>query len=190
MPFEGLCPSEFRNNSRLKPSKNGYVTNKLLPEGKHPALVAEKHFKKVSGVEDGKAPQGVTATHDDLLLKTFLKDEEIGSPFTGYIAKKGIIPYYKTRLKEKAVNINANKVNETFANMLSLFQIGGDLAREIGDELIHRLSAKIEEQLAEEKYIFDKIEAELYHKYKAKFDAEIRQIEKQLSSAPIKSSNR
>ena len=41
----------------------------------------------------------------------------------------------------------------------------------------------------EEKCIFDKIETDLYNKYKAKFHAEIRQIEKQLSSAPIKNSN-
>lgn len=190
----------------------GYITDKLIPgeliKGKHPALVSEALFMQVNTQQNGKAERRSTSNHEDLPLKTFAKEEETGNPFTGYVAKKGNIPYYKTRNRGKAVNINAKKLNKAFEAMMSRFKISPELHEPLKEKVLEKLRVELIEQMElekalnkefkgikkkleaiEEKYLLDKIGEETYLKFREKYLAELRENEAQLSTVPIKSSN-
>ena len=192
----------------------GYVTHKLIPNktivGKHPALVSEELFLKANNVSNQTKGDDIreNKSHESLPLKSFMKDEDTQAPFTGYIAKKGDIPYYKTRGSEKAVNINAKKVNTAFMQMLQYFELG----EENLDKLEAKVNSKIREKLADhlsverrikaeqkalktkqeslvEKYVEGEIEVETYHQLKEKYGNRIIEIQNQISSFSVNSSN-
>ncbi len=209
----GLTTKEKHLGALLgNPFYAGFITHNLIPgeivKGKHTPLVTEALFLKVNTVEEGKTQQRVTTTNNNLPLKTFMKEEESGSPFTGYIAKKGDIAYYKTRFKETAVNLNADLMNETVKRMLTDFAIDpalksvlkqkmlASVQNKMADQLALEITLKKEKKAAEnqleklhEKFVKDEITAETYRKFKTKLEAEISEKERQLNKAPIKSSN-
>jgi site-specific DNA recombinase len=215
---EKLRPRGFATKERhlgllmANPFYAGYITDKLIPEelikGKHPAIVSEALFLKVNAKDETQPKRRTTSHNEELPLKTFAIEEESGIPFTGYIAKKGDIPYYKTRSRKKAVNINARKLNSTFGRMLALMRIQPELKDALKEKVMAKLTTELTEQMElekalskqvkeieikleslEEKFVLDKISEESYLKFKAKYTQELRENQAQLSQVPIKSSN-
>ena len=185
---------------------SSHISGQVI-KGNHPALISEAIFLKVNGKEPGM-PQRCTTKHEMLPLKTFMKEEESGIPFTGYISKKGSIPYYKNRYKGKAVNINAKKVNEAFKEMLRQWSIHKDTSDILKDKVNGALNQKLKEQLElekalvkiendlesrlerlEEKFVNDEISTAIYHKHRLKIESEIVDNRKKLINTPFKSSN-
>ena len=217
---EKLGPLGFTTQERHvgqlleNPFYAGFVRDKLIPneivKGKHPALVSEKVFIEVNDEKSHKRGQELRSTkeHDDLPLKTFMVDEDTGMPFTGYIAKKGDIPYYKNRHKNKAVNINARKVNGVFKEMLKGLEIKPENKKEYEELVMQKVMELLKDNLEdektltkelralklkmnnlEEKFIDDVISQDIFEKHKLKINAKISAIEKQINKTPIKRSN-
>lgn len=100
----------------------GYVTGNLvggkLIKGEHPALIDLKTFLKANELL-GQAPgAGIPkqSRHDELPLKTFMRDEISGQPLTGYKTKGNW--YYKVKEAEIPVNISARILNQLFITSL------------------------------------------------------------------------
>ena len=190
----------------------GYVTGNLvegkLIKGKHPALVDLQTFLKANEML-GKAPgKNIPKKnrHDELPLKTFIKDELSNQPLTGYKTKGHW--YYKVKEAEIPMNIRADKLNELFVTNLSQFEYNRKFKSKIKEQLLQRFkelsSSTVEEnkllrkqltekerqlESMEERYVTGSLTSELYEKYARKFKTEIDQISAQLSNSVIDSSN-
>ncbi len=215
---EKLQPLGFTTQERHvgqlleNPFYAGFITDKLIPgeivKGKHPALISEAVFLKVNRTDEPEVEKRSTTNHAELPLKSFAKEEDSRIPFTGYIAKKGDIPYYKTRYRGKATNINAKKLNDAFRVLIDQFNIGETHIETLNAKVEAKLKERITEHIAnekaltkdvnelkknlesvEEKYVQDEIDLDVYGKYKDKFKVELRAKEALLSQVPIKSSN-
>ena len=129
---------------------------------------------------------------EELSLKIFIKDIKNESLFTGYFNKIKKIHYYKSRGTSTKVNINANKLNNQFASLLSSFEFDVKLNDKLYDILHKKLTAQLENnkvdetankkriselnrqiELLEKRYVLKEITAELYAKFSQKYQSEI-----------------
>jgi site-specific DNA recombinase len=218
--YDRLSPKGFTTKSRhigrllANPFYAGYISHNLLEgeilKGKHIALVSEELFFAANNAKDnakGKIKRA-NKKHEELPLKTFMKDEESGVPFTGYIARKVDIPYYKNRHGNKSVNINARKVNNLFKVMLSAFQIDESEKLVIEEMLMKAVKEKLKSSIKQEeksrktikefnekkealaeKFVEGDLDKETYRKLKDKYQSQIREAEAILQNSPLESSN-
>ena len=132
---------------------------------------------------------------EELSLKIFIKDIKNESLFTGYFNKIKKIHYYKSRGTSTKVNINANKLNNQFASLLSSFEFDVKLNDKLYDILHKKLTAQLENnkvdetankkriselnrqiELLEERFVLKEITAELYAKFSQKYQSEIDKL--------------
>jgi len=144
--------------------------------------------------------------HNELPLKSFVKDELSGLPFTGYKTKGNW--YYKLKEADIPVNVSANKLNELFISNLSQFEYQKKHKATIKAKLIKALKVKIsfaaseskslrkkltekQNQLerVEEKFVLGEIKEELYEKFRKKYHDEIEVLSKELNNCDFESSN-
>ena len=135
------------------PFYTGYVTGKLLEgklvKGQHPPLIDLKMFLKANEHLQRAAGAGMAKQHkqEELPLKIFEREEESGSPFTGYI-KKGNW-YYKARAKGIGVNVSAKALNSTFKNLLTQFEYNKQYKGKLKKALLALFKIKLAEKLEE-----------------------------------------
>ena len=99
-------------------------------EGKHPKLVSEKDWLKVNDLMTNNHRLQTKNTNLEYIpLKVFMKCEKTGDPLTGYLVKKKGIWYYKSRSKGTKLNVNANKLNNTFAKHLKNYELRDGLEK-------------------------------------------------------------
>ena len=191
----------------------GIIINSILPdeiiEGNHEQLVSKEIFLKVNNLLSSNA-QGykTNKTNDNLPLKQFLKCDDCGTPFTGYIvAKKGIY-YYKCRKKGCKKNRNAEVLHDHFSELLKSFVIDPRfvpvIKKMMYSTFVKYNKDKLENQKLlesnlkklktkhdnlEERFAFGEIGKEIYQKYSQKITDEIREIEKDLDDTGLNSSN-
>ncbi len=113
----------FRN-----PVYCGLLVSSLIPdeviEGKHPPLVSKKLFLKVNEILKQKNYGGNYNKDDENLpLKQFMKSENCGTPFTGYLVKSKGLYYYKNNRIGAKENRNAKILHTMFEKLLSKFQL-------------------------------------------------------------------
>jgi site-specific DNA recombinase len=177
-------------------------------KGQHPALVTEILFLKANDAVTVNPHKRIAKKFKnvDLPLKSFIKDELTNTPFTGYL-KKGHY-YYKTRGKGAAVNERADLLNDLFMKELNKFRIEDKhkvkIADNVNTSLREKLKLKIEGSAAKKRritelekdieclelhYIKSEFEAELYQKYRAIFQQEKEEIEKEMAKSLFDSSN-
>lgn len=107
----------------------GVITNKMLNgklvKGVHPALISEEEFLEVNNIRKSANKFGVTHQKEiePLPLKIFMKCDECGNGYTGYIVKKKNIYYYKCRTIGCKCNQNAKAINDNFIDFLENYQI-------------------------------------------------------------------
>lgn len=125
----------------------------------------------------------------------------------GYIASSWDVPYYKCNTKGCKCNRNAHELNKQFEGMLDRYKIKDEHVPQIKQQLLltfeqHNASLKdteagiirqltdIDQKLErlEERFILEELTAELYHKYKAKFEAEKQDLSNQMSHNRIEMS--
>ena len=179
----------------------GYIVSALLPEeiniGKHPSIIDEKTFLQANHIGKQHPIHGVLKlkNQEELSLKIFMKDIKNESLFTGYFNKKLKIHYYKSRGTGTKVNINANKLNNQFASLLSSFEFNANLNEKLYDILHKKLTAQLENnkvdetankkriselnrqiELLEERFVLKEITAELFVKFSQKYQSEIDKL--------------
>lgn len=190
----------------------GYITHSLIPgksiKGKHPALVSEELFFKANNVVATNPHKGISkkSKKPALPLKSFLRSEQTGIPFTGYF-QKGFY-YYKTRAKTEAVNVRADFLNQLFEAELAKLQVNEQLRSQIEMLTTELVKRKLEEQInevqsakkqakeletklenLEQRFIDGDLTKELFEKYSSKYKEELKQINGNNVESQFDSSN-
>ena len=146
---------------------------------------------------------------ENLPLKRFAKCSTCETPMTGYLVKKKGLYYYKCRVKGCKNNKSAKQLHKQFVDMVSLFQIEEHNINYIKEGINIYFESIFKEQAenntlyktrltefqkklesVEEKYVLSEITKELYDKYTAKYQSEIKEITDVLSKTSKFSSNR
>ncbi len=199
----------FRN-----PVYCGLLVSSLIPgeviEGKHPPLVSKKLFLKVNDILKQKNYGGkYTIDDENLPLKQFIKSEDCGTPFTGYLVKKKGLYYYKNNRIGAKENRSAKVLHTMFEKLLNKFKLSNkafistikevikqmfiDLHEESINEIIalEKKIPKLENNLEkiEERYVIGEIEKELYLKYKTQFEKELDEIRNEMGKSKFNLSN-
>lgn len=196
----------FRN-----PFYCGVIVHKLLGRqpvaGKHPALITQELFLQINNVVIPEKGRGGYATYnreDEMLpLKVFMKSEESGVPFTGYMKLKGgrEYYYYKIRGKGKGTNKSASFINGLFADCLKALEFKPELIPLLekairnayvnatsemvqrGKEAQRQLSEiKNKVTMLEDRYIYGGLEKDVYERHKERLKSEQVALEAELYS--------
>lgn len=190
----------------------GYVTGRLvegkLIKGQHPALVDLKTFLKANNMLSKATGTGIPKKfrHEELPLKSFVRDEISDHPLTGYRTKG--IWYYKVKEAAEPVNISANKLNDLFIKNLNRFEYQKkytpDFKKLVTQRIKEQLSSMMEEvtqlkrkitekenqiEEMEEKFVVGEIPKKLYEKYLKKFTGELETLKENLRANDIEGSN-
>lgn len=198
----------FRN-----PFYCGIMVSKLTPnksyQGIHEPIISKNLFLKVNGVLNEKFQKGKHNKEvQELPLKRFVHCDCCNTPFTGYIVKAKGIYYYKCRTKGCKTNVNAKKLNKSYQEILTGFEVD-EIFKEPIAEMIEATILKyinertednhaIKQELSEvnkkletlqERFAFGEIDEPLYRKFLKKIQDEKQRIEKYLEQTEIKSSN-
>lgn len=179
-----------------------------IAEGKHEKLVSEAIFLQANNIlAEKKLGLQTKKERPEIALKRFIRCSNCNQPMRGYIANGYDMPYYKCNTTGCKCNRNANLVNNQFAGMLEGFKLNDAYMPLIQEQLLitfqeHNASLQENEQAIirqladmkaklerlEERFIIEELTAELYQKYKAKFEAEIDEIEAQRAGNKIEMS--
>lgn len=177
-------------------------------DGKHEKLVSESIFLEANNImAERKLGLQTKKERPEIALKRFVKCSNCKQPMRGYISNGWDVPYYKCNTIGCKCNRNANKVNSQFESLLDSYKVNDELMPLIKEQLFitfqeHNASLQenevsIKRQLTdlqhkierlEERYILEEIKAELYEKYKTKFEKEIEEIGKEMKQNQIEMS--
>ncbi len=119
-------PKQILTDTFRNPFYMGYLSHNLLNgevvKGKHPPLISEELFFRVNEL---KKTEGFKCNpaNDNLPLKIFVKDDETGVPFTGYLVRKKGLYYYKVNKIGIKVNRSVKIMHEKFRELLSHYTI-------------------------------------------------------------------
>jgi site-specific DNA recombinase len=179
-----------------------------LADGKHEHLVSEAIFLEANNImAEKKIGLQTKKERPEIALKRFMKCSYCNQPMRGYIANGWNVPYYKCNTIGCKCNRNANKVNNKFAEMLSYFTINEaytplikeqlfltfqehNASLQENEETINRKIREIKEKLErlEERFILEELTADLYNKYKSKFEKETEDLQLQMTQNKIEMS--
>lgn len=180
-----------------------------LVEGKHEKLVSRDLFLKANNIVISNQHKWKHEPEiPEISLKKFIKCDECGYSFAGYIVKKKGLYYYKCTKTGCKCNKNAKVVNEQFYDLLKSYTIDENLKELIEDltvEAILLLNKSVienkdilENKLKEsnqkldmlyEKHIMGDIERDVYERFLTRYKEEIANINKELSNSALNISN-
>jgi len=192
----------------------GIMISKLLPDeiviGNHEAIVTQEDFLKINTPESKVITKTYVPTSDDLPLKTSICCSKCGHLMTGFYVKSKNLYYYKCQKKCIGVNLSANKIHQSFQNLLNEHQLNlegleSEILPEIMKMKLEELSktdmneiaavktkltqTKKELDTIEERYAIGKIDTLIYNKFSEKCKQEITQLEEKLMNPNLSSSN-
>lgn len=197
----------------INPFYCGKIAHKALGDevrdGKHEKLISEAIFLEANNIlAEKKLGLQTKKERPEIALKRFMRCETCDKPMRGYISTKCGVPYYKCSSIGCRNNRNANHVNGRFEVLLNGFQIDQAFIPLIKEQLtltflehnqsLHDHEGAIKKQLEalkpkierlEERFILEEIKADLYQKYKSKFEVEIDALASQMSQNQIEMSN-
>ncbi|MDP1800432.1 MAG: recombinase family protein [Bacteroidota bacterium] len=166
-------------------------------DGKHEKIVSESIFLEANNImAEKKLGLQTKKERPEIALKRFMRCNKCNQPMRGYIANGWNVPYYKCNTPGCKCNRNANDVNTKFAEMLEGYKINEtylpllkeqlyltfqqhNASLQDGEEKIKIQLTDIRQKLErlEERFILEELTAELYNKYKAKFEKETEELE-------------
>lgn len=189
----------------------GYVSHNLLNgelvKGNHPALISEELFFRVN---DLKKTDGFKANkvNDNLPLKIFVRDAETGIPFTGYLAKRKGIYYYKVNKVGIKVNRSAKIMHSKFRELLSRYEISSTFIEPLKNQLqytwdnltetntsekkglsLQLNSLQNEFQTVRKRHALGLVELDVYTEFKAEMEPKIKTISEKLEQLEKNLSN-
>lgn len=176
--------------------------------GNHEKIVSEAIFLEANNIiAEKKLGLQTKKERPEIALKRFMRCSSCNQPMRGYIANGWNVPYYKCNTTGCKNNINANKVNDRFIQMLSSYTVNPDYVPLIKEQLfltfqehnaslqeneeaINRKIREVKEKLErlEERFILEELNCELYNKYKSKFEKEMEKTEAQKANNKIEMS--
>lgn len=180
-----------------------------VANGKHEKLVSEALFLEANNIlAERKLGLQTKKELPEIALKRFMCCSVCKQPMRGYMSSdRWSMPYYKCNTKGCKANRNAHAINDKFAEMLKGYQINPtyeplikeqlritfqeyNASLQENEEAIERKLKAVHQQLErlEERYILEELNAELYYKYKARFEKELKEIEAQKTNNQIEMS--
>ena len=212
---KGLQITEKKISNLLRnPFYCGKIISSHLPgeviEGKHPKIVSEELFLKVNGkLNQTGYGEKINKDADELPLKKFVKSSVCGTPYTGYLARKKGLWYYKNNRPGSCENRSARKMNVKFAELLKKYHIKDEkykeplkdiiinLFVELNQEIITQSQEnekqinKLEKQIErlEERYVFEEINKTQYDKFKQKLEQEKEELRAEFEKKNFNLSN-
>lgn len=197
------------NEILTNPFYCGKLVHKALEgevkDGRHEKLVSEAVFLEANNIIAAKK-LGLQTKKErrELALKRFIRCSTCNRPLRGYIAQDYDMPYYKCNTKGCKCSKNGNLLNKQFETLLSSYQINETYMPLIKEQLILTFQehnkglqenkeaitkqiAAIKPQLErlEERFILEEITADLYQKYKARFEKQIEELAQQMTENEI-----
>ena len=213
----GVYISTKRLSGYLRnPFYAGLITSSIIPneiyEGKQEKAVSYKVFKEVNEILDGKSSsrKGIKnkKINEEIPLRGLLICDDCGVNMTAYKASKNQKYYYKCNTKGCKNNQRAEEVHESFKEILSYFQIDKKYIEPLKISLqntflelnkenetkrselssnLKNIELKLEK--LEEKFLFEGVSQEIYHKHLTRLTNEKNEILKEFEKPEIKLSN-
>ncbi|TSE10015.1 recombinase family protein [Aquimarina algiphila] len=198
----------FRNPIYCGLISHGLLEGKVV-QGNHEPIISKNIFLKVNGIQ-AKNNQNYkhNRENENLPLKGFTKCKSCGSPLTGFIVKKKGIYYYKCKTTGCSCTKNTKSLHEQFEKILSHFEIDkkwiAPLKKQLQFTFEYYFKSKKDDTTAlkntlkgllekiekiEERYVIGEIDTQLYQKFIKKFNIEKEQIEEEIKTNSLKSSN-
>jgi site-specific DNA recombinase len=137
---------------------HGLLNGKVI-EGNHPKLISQELFLKVNNINISSHQYGVPhkKEREQVPLKVFMKCEDCGQPFAGYIVKKKNLWYYKCRTKGCKCNRSAKEMNIAFVEYLEKYMPDEKLLEPLQLEFEHLYYKINEEKFEEEKRLNEQL---------------------------------
>jgi site-specific DNA recombinase len=211
---QGFNITDKRLSDILKnPFYCGIITHSLLNgevyEGKHPALISEELFMQANEVmKQNKKTLSRKNESNDLPLRKFIKCDECGTSWVGYLVKKKNIWYYKCNKKGCKCNRNAKQLHEEFSQLLLQFSFNPELAGLLTKRLVNKYSVLLDEKKKEqsgvnyqksalknkiltidERFALREIEKDVYDRLKEKYTTELNEIDDNRIDCDLEKSN-
>ncbi|MBA3681744.1 MAG: recombinase family protein [Bacteroidetes bacterium] len=191
----------------------GIMSHNLLNgeviEGKHEKLISREIFLKANEIKPRNSTWKHNTDFSKIPLKNFLKCEDCGSSFVGYMVKKKGLWYYKCNKLGCKCNRSAKSLNELFINKLKEYSVEAKYISPVKDEFIkyfnetaqeganhlvlltsrlNDLNGKIEG--IQERFVTGEIDKELYQKFIGKFKKDRLDISTEMDTLTFENSNR
>ena len=173
-------------------------------KGKHPVIIGKSDFLKINNLQKTSG-YGVKINKDNenLPLKQFVRSANCKTPYTGYLAKKKGLYYYKNNRKGAKENRSAKKMHEMFQKLLCQYQLTNNKLKPVIKDVMLNVFKKQQEdtlqeidvnikvikdierklERLEERFVFEEISRDQYDKFKSKLADEKK--EKQLFSEKV-----
>ncbi len=185
----------------------GILTHKMLDgkvlEGTHEKLISKEIFLKVNNVRESFGGYGVAHKNerDEVPLKVFIKCDECGQPFSGYVVKKKRLWYYKCRTKGCKCNVSAKEIHKLFTEELAKYNVKEDLIpaillqlsldhkhdnqdtdkqKQVINEQLREVNKKLE-NIEEKYYVLNEMSRETFQKFYSKYKDEEEKISRELA---------
>ena len=189
---------------------HGMLNGKVI-EGTHEKMISRDVFLRVNNLIGTSSRYGVPhrRENDRIPLKIFVKCDQCGEPFTGYLVKKKNLYYYKCRKKGCGCNKRAEQLDQLFVRFLSGFEVKPELIKPIQFQLESALYNYNKEKLGKEKllqnrlaeigkkidtleekyFIKEEMQRETYDKFLSRFAKEQEEILNEIRNCSVSISN-
>lgn len=177
-------------------------------QGRHEGIVSKDIFLKANDVHTRNGVWTKRRNFENVPLKNFMKCENCGSSYCGYLVKQKGLWYYKCNKTGCKCNRNANVINNLFLNELSKYSIDQkyiepikiafkkyfESVTKVNESDIELLKVRLSEttkkiESIEERFAIGEIEKELFQKFIVKYRTEKVEILKEIENSSYKNSN-
>ncbi|GAA4756241.1 recombinase family protein [Flavisolibacter ginsenosidimutans] len=146
-----------------KPFYCGIINHAILDgkvvEGNHEALISKEIFLQVNGLHRAAHNYGVPHKKEveAVPLKVFIKCDDCGELFTGYVVKAKGLWYYKCRTKGCGCNRSAKKMHEEFETLLASYSVEPKMIKPIAYQIEYWFEQLNKESIEQEKTLKEKL---------------------------------
>ena len=192
----------------------GLLVHSVIPneiiEGKHEPLISKETFLKVNDIkEENHQGYKCNLENEFLPLRAFVRCDNCGTGYAGYVVKKKSLYYYKCNRKGCKCNRSAKVMHEQFNTILEGFTVDPRLIEPLKIALLEKideltkdnreLSIQYQRQLTEaqkkldtlsERFALGEIKEDMYEKFSPKYQQEVNSIDRLLRETCIDLSNR
>jgi site-specific DNA recombinase len=184
------------------------VLNGEVVQGRHEPIVSKEVFLRANNVKTRNGVWTKRRDFENVPLKNFMKCENCGSSFCGYVVKKKGLWYYKCNKVGCKCNKNAQTMNDLFTVELDKYSIETkyvdpiklgfkkyfDNAIKTSASDIELLKGRLQEsskkvETLEERFAVGEIDKELFQKFIGKYKKEKIEISKEIEGNQFNNSN-
>lgn len=144
----------FKNPFYCGVINHGLLEGRVV-EGNHEKLISREMFLKINSINEQSSGYAVPhkKERETLALKTFIKCDQCGGPFTGYVVKAKNLWYYKCQTIGCKCNRSAKQMHELFEQLLNQYTIREELTEALKIAMFHSYHEMTEGNREQEKVL-------------------------------------